>query len=93
MMTSFLIIGTIVGILLGLRFKVLILVPATLIATGAIIATGYGIKPIAVTMLATTALLQIGYLLGSVAGTYAKAYRQQRTALRDQLSKTKPAKA
>jgi len=62
----FLIIGTIVGILLGLRFKVFALIPAILVAACAIIATGHGIKTIAATMLATTALLQIGYVLGCV---------------------------
>jgi hypothetical protein len=85
MMISFLIIGTIVGIFLGIRFKVLSLAPATLIATGAIIATGHGIKAIVVTVLATTVLLQIGYVLGVVASAFAKAYRQERMALRHQL--------
>jgi hypothetical protein len=85
MMISFLVIGTIVGIFLGIRFKVLSLAPATLIAVSAIIATGHGIKPIVVTMLATTVLLQIGYVLGFVASGYAKAYRQERMALRHQL--------
>jgi hypothetical protein len=37
-MMIFLIIGSIVGILLGLRFKVFVLVPAILIAAGAIVA-------------------------------------------------------
>jgi membrane protein DedA with SNARE-associated domain len=90
-MISFLVIGTSVGIFLGIRFKVLSLAPATLIATGGIVATSHGIMTSVVTMLATTASLQIGYVLGFIASAYAKAYRQQRAALRNQLSKTKPA--
>jgi len=78
-MMIFPIIGSIAGILLGLRFKVFILVPAILIAAGAIVAAGHDLV---VTFLATVALLQIGYLVGCVARVYANAYLQYRTALR-----------
>ena len=81
-MMSFLIIGTIVGILLGLRFKVFVLLPANLVAACAIIATGGGIKTIGVTVLATTALLQIGYVLGCVVSVHADAYLRERARLR-----------
>lgn len=59
------IIGTIVGILLGWRFKVFVLLPAILIAAGVIITTGHGLKVIALTLLSTVVLLQIGYFVGA----------------------------
>jgi len=59
-------VGTLfLGMLLGLRFKVLVLVPFIVIAVCAIIIMGHGLKVVALTVLAT-ALLQIGYLLGVV---------------------------
>lgn len=87
-MISFLIIGTIVGILLGLRFKVFVLVPATLIIACAVVATMHGGKTIAFTVLATTALLQTGYVLGCVAHAYANVYWHERVASGHQLSKS-----
>jgi hypothetical protein len=81
-MMIFLIIGSIVGILLGLRFKVFVLVPAILIAAGAIVMAGHGLKLIVLTVLATATVLQIGYFVGCVARVYANAYLQHRTALR-----------
>ena len=84
-MMIFLIIGSIVGLLLGLRFKVFVLVPSMLIAAGAIVVAGHGLKLIIVTFLATAALLQIGYLVGSVIRVCASAYLQHRTALRHRL--------
>jgi hypothetical protein len=90
-MISFLIIGTIVGILLGLRFKVFVLVPATLITACAIVAIMHGGQTIAVTVLATTALLQVGYVLGCVAHAYANVPWHERPTLGHQLPKSKPA--
>ena len=90
-MIYFFTIGTIVGILLGLRFKVFVLVPATLIIACAIAVTGHGPKSIAVTILATTALLQMGYVLGCVVRMYANAYVQERMASRHHLSRSHPA--
>ena len=58
-MMFFLIIGTLAGVLLGLRFKVLVLVPFILILACAIIATGDGLKATTLTILATAVLLQI----------------------------------
>jgi hypothetical protein len=81
-MMIFLIIGSIVGILLGLRFKVFVLVPAILIAAGAIVVVGHGLKLIVLTVLATSALLQIGYVVGCVVRVYASAYLRHRTTLR-----------
>jgi Na+(H+)/acetate symporter ActP len=87
-MMTFFIIGTIIGILLGLRFKVFVLVPATLIIASAVGATGGG-KTVAVTMLATAVLLQVGYVLGAVVRVYAEAYLRE--PLRHQFAKSKPA--
>ena len=83
-MMLFLIIGALAGVLLGLRFKVLILIPCILIIACAIVATGDGLKAITLTILATAVLIQIGYVLGLVVrfcvGRYlskpkARAYR------------------
>ena len=69
----FVIAGTLAGVLLGLsRFKVLVLVPAILIAACAIIVTGHELKVIALTILATVALLQIGYIVGCIARVHVR---------------------
>ena len=62
------VIGTIAGIMLGLRFKVLVLVPAILLATIFIIASGSGheLKMITLSLMGTVVLLQIGYFMGSM---------------------------
>ena len=49
-MVVFLSIGTIAGVLLGLRFKVFVLAPAILLATGVIIASGHEPKMTALTV-------------------------------------------
>jgi heme/copper-type cytochrome/quinol oxidase subunit 3 len=90
-MIYFLAIGAIGGTLLGLRYKVFVLVPATLIAAFAIVATLHGARTIAVTILTTTILLQIGYVLGCIAHAYTDAYSQGRTALRQHASRSHPA--
>lgn len=55
----------IAGVLLALRFKVFVLVPATFLAAAAIIAVGHQPKvTMALTLLGTAVLLQIGYLVG-----------------------------
>ncbi len=65
-MIVFLAIGTIAGILLGLRFKVFVLVPAILIAMIVIIASGHELKVTALTVFGTVVALQIGYIAGCV---------------------------
>ena len=76
-MMLFLIIGTLAGVLLGLRFKVFVLVPFILIIACATIATGHGLKAIALTILATAVLLQIGYILGLVVRVWAGRYLKE----------------
>jgi len=85
-------VGTLfLGMLLGLRFKVLVLVPFIVIAVCAIIIMGHGLKVVALTVLAT-ALLQIGYLLGVVVRVWAGARLWgQKVPRHQQLSKSKPA--
>ena len=77
-MLGFLIIGTIAGIMLGLHFKVLILVPATLLATVVItvtgIASGHELRVIALTVFGTVALLQIAYIVGGILKVVISAY-------------------
>ncbi len=69
-MFAFLAVGTFVGIILGLRFGVFILVPAILLAIAVIapvdMATRQSDGVILVTVFATAALLQMGYLVGRV---------------------------
>ena len=64
-MIVFLIVSTIAGAILGLRFKVFVLGPATLLATAAValtgIGNGYEARSIALVVLGTVASLQIGY--------------------------------
>ncbi len=71
-MIVFLAIGTIAGILLGLRFKVFVLVPAILIATIVIIASGHELKVTALTVFGTVVALQIGYIAGCVLRVMAR---------------------
>ena len=78
MVASF-VIAPIVGILLALRFKVFVLVPATLLAAVAIIASGHQPKvTLALTLLGTVVLLQIGYLVGLI----VRAHLQRETTPR-----------
>ena len=81
-MLAFLIIGTIAGILLGLRFTVFVLVPASLLAIGAIILNGHGLKMIILTGIGTFASLQIGYIVGCIARACAGAYLRARSSTR-----------
>ena len=59
-------VGTVVGILLGLRFNVFALTPAILIATVAIVLRSHGLRVIVFTAVGTVVLLQLGYLGGCV---------------------------
>jgi Na+(H+)/acetate symporter ActP len=77
-------------VLLGLRFKVLVLVPLILILACAIIATGNGLKATAFTILATAVLLQVGYILGLLVRVQAGRYLRRQKLPRYQPSKSKP---
>jgi tetrahydromethanopterin S-methyltransferase subunit C len=67
-MLVFLISGAIAGILLGIRFKVLVVVPASLLAAVIVVANGSGqqLGAVVLTLLGTVASLQIGYVVGSI---------------------------
>jgi hypothetical protein len=75
-MLVFVITGAIAGILLGVRFKVLVLVPAFLVAAVVIIINGSGhtLSSIVLTVLGTVVSLQIGYIIGSVLRAFARAH-------------------
>jgi hypothetical protein len=90
-MIAFITVGAAVGFALGLRFKVFVLVPATLAAAFAIMVSGHGLREIAPAMLATAVLLQVGYVLGCVVQICARAYIQARATPSDRLSKSKAA--
>jgi hypothetical protein len=56
----------IAGILLGLRFKVLVLVPACLLATAIVILSGHGLRETALMVFVAVVLIQIGYIAGGL---------------------------
>ncbi len=91
-MFAFLAVGTFVGITLGLRFSVFILVPATLLAIAVIalidIAARQNAGVILVTVFATAALLQIGYVVGRVLNAAAEPYVPAWTLMRYRLAKS-----
>jgi hypothetical protein len=75
-MAVFLVTGAIIGILLALRFKVLVLVPASVLATVVIIINGSGgeLSVIVLTVVGTLVVLQMGYLAGSLLRYLARSY-------------------
>jgi hypothetical protein len=75
-MAIFLITGAIVGIILGLRFKVLVLVPAILLATIVIVLSGSDHKLL--TLVGTVTSLQMGYIAGSILRFLARSYTSRR---------------
>ena len=94
-MLVFLIIGAIAGIMLGVRFKVLVLVPAFLLATVIIIivnGSSHSLGAIVLTVLGTVASLQVGYIVGSILRAVARAYLPARTTERHQCPGSKPAR-
>ena len=88
-MIVFVAVGAVVGFALGLRFKVFVLVPATLAAACAVLVTGQGLRSMALAVMATAALLQVGYILGCVVRVYAGAYFQARATPSYRPSKSK----
>jgi len=81
-MTAFLVAGAAIGLLLGLRFRVLVLVPAILLATVVIILSGSGHKlsVIVLTLVGTVVSLQLGYITGSILRLSARSYLQSSTS-------------
>jgi hypothetical protein len=79
-MWIFLAIGGFVGIALGLRFSVFVLVPAVLLAVTAVtlsnLANHQNVDVLFITALATIALLQFGYIAGRIAEVAAQARSQ-----------------
>jgi hypothetical protein len=75
-MVVFLVTGAIAGILLGLRFKVLVLVPASVLATVVILIgqSGHKLSMIVLTLVGTVVSLQMGYIIGSVFRSLARPY-------------------
>jgi spore maturation protein SpmA len=68
MIAASFIVAPIAGMLLALRFKVFILIPATLVAAALIVASSHQPKlTIVLTVVGTVALLQIGYIVGIIA--------------------------
>ena len=75
-MAVFLVTSAIAGILLGLRFKVLVLVPASVLATVVVIVSrsGHELTVIVLTVVGTLVALQMGYLAGSILRFLARTY-------------------
>jgi hypothetical protein len=74
-------VGIFVGIILGLRFKILVLVPTLLIAMGIVamvgIAEGHHLSAILLTEFGLIVSLQIGYVVGCVSQHPATVTLQQ----------------
>jgi hypothetical protein len=83
-MAASFVVALIVGVLLGLRFKVFVLVSATLMAAAvAIVVSGHQPKvTMVVTVLGVTVLLQIGYVIGFLVGLVIRTRLQRRTMAR-----------
>jgi hypothetical protein len=79
-MVVFLVAGAIIGILLGLRFKVLVLVPASVLATVVIILSESGneLSVIGLTLVGTLVSLQVGFLTGSILRFLVRSYLPER---------------
>ena len=88
-MAVFLVGGAIIGILLGLRFKVLFLIPASVLATVVIVLSESGneLSMIVLTLVGTLVSLQVGYLAGSTLRFLARSYLSGRTWYRRSRTK------
>ena len=77
-MLVFLIAGAVAGLLLGTRFKVLVIVPASLLAAIIVFvivnSSGHESGAVVLTLLATLAALQIGYVVGSILQASIRAH-------------------
>lgn len=83
-MTEFLFIGLLSGAILGMRCKVIILVPATLISLAAIVFSGLLLGSttweMALATIVTTTAVDVGYLLTSAAGLLFSARKHTQTS-------------
>ena len=73
-MLVFLITGAVAGILLGSRFKVLVLVFLVAMAVIILNGSGHTLGSIVLTVLGTLVSLQIGYIIGSILRAFARAH-------------------
>jgi hypothetical protein len=77
-MAIFLVAVAIIGILLGLRFKVLVLVPASVLAAVVIILilseSAHELSVIVLTLVGTLVALQMGYIAGGILRYLVRAY-------------------
>jgi membrane protein DedA with SNARE-associated domain len=85
-MLTFLIFSAFAGVLLGLRFKVLVLIPATFLMVAAIAIAGIGngqrVLTILLTIFGAAALLQLGYFAGCIIHAPLPGRRSARTTMR-----------
>jgi len=83
-MTVFLVSGAIIGIFLCARFKVLVLVPASVLAIVVIVLSESRneLSVIVLTLVGTLVSLQVGYLAGSIVRFLARSYLPGRTRYR-----------
>jgi hypothetical protein len=76
-MMVFIIFGTLIGAVLGLRFKVFILIPTVCFALAIAAADGYArghtLRWIALTMITAATSLQVGYIGGSILRSVVRA--------------------
>ena len=83
-MTVFLVSSAIIGIFLGLRFKVLVLVPASVLAIVVIVLSESRnqLSVIVLTLVGTLVSLQVGYIAGGILRFLARSYLSGRTRYR-----------
>jgi hypothetical protein len=92
-MTLFL-IGGVVGVVLGQRYKVFVLFPATCVAVAVVVldagAYGNGRLQMVLMMIGTVTCLQLGYVLGSVIAlmTQASHARERHLSAERSLSRS-----
>jgi hypothetical protein len=83
-MMTLIILGSLIGAVFGLRFKVYILIPAVgfALAIAAVegVARGHGVGQVAITMAIAATSLQVGYIGGSVLGSVLGIAKSTRRA-------------
>jgi hypothetical protein len=78
-MVILMVVGILIGAALGLRFKVLSLIPVICVALSIIVgggmARGVGFSRLALVMITIAVFLQLGYMLGNVVRFVMRAVR------------------